>query len=69
MQQNWHDYFCIRYKPVIRLNIKPLCVMAGVMLLFAFSMSLVIKIVEKKVMPSEDIDLSPNEVADTTETR
>lgn len=43
--------------------------MAGVMLLFAFSMSLVIKIVEKKVLPGEDIDLSPNEVADTTETR
>jgi len=43
--------------------------MAGVMLLFAFSMSLVIRIVEKKVLPGEEIDLSPNEVGDGTETK
>lgn len=43
--------------------------MAGVMLLFAFSMSLVIKIVEKKVLPGEDMDLSPNEVTDKNETK
>ena len=43
--------------------------MAGVMLLFAFSMSLVIRIVEKKVLPGEDIDLSPNEVPEQPETK
>jgi hypothetical protein len=38
--------------------------MAGVMLLFAFSMSLVINLVEKKVIPTEEPDLSPGEPTD-----
>jgi hypothetical protein len=33
--------------------------MAGVMLLFAFSMSFVINFVDKKILPEEDSDLTP----------
>lgn len=41
--------------------------MAGVMLLFAFSMSLVIRIVEKKIDPAEDVDLTGSEIAEGAE--
>jgi hypothetical protein len=43
--------------------------MAGVMLLFAFSMSLVIRIVEKKVLPGEEADLVSTDLQDQAETK
>lgn len=37
--------------------------MAGVMLIFAFSMSLVINLIEKKVNPKDDLNLTEEEAA------